>query len=205
MSIVHLIDTLTEWAQSNICDQVQLKVPPEDNEATDAGYKYTLATPVAFPMYVPTSDKLPPNVLSPFPSLCIRIINGQDDLVMSNGSVEVQFCFSTWDPGLHALDLIFPNGNGAFYKQSTEVKNNYFKRNGGGWRDVWNFVDTALRAVESATNIGSYVLDRSSPVKFGPLTEQESIPDFYPFWFAWVSFKLTYPIQRNIQNVQNFL
>jgi len=205
MSVVHLIDTLTEWAQSNICDHVKLKVPPENSEATDAGYEYTLATPVAFPMYVPSSEKLPPNIHSPFPSLCVRFLTGQDDMSASNSSVEVQLCFSVWDPGLHGDDLLFPNGSGAFFKLSTEAKKDYFQRNGEGWRDAWNFVDTALRTVESAANIGDFILDRSAPVKFGPLTEQESIPDFYPFWFAWVSFTLTQPIRRNIQNLKNLL
>lgn len=56
----------------------------------------------------------------------------------------------------------------------------YFDRNGDGWRDAWNFVDIALREIESRTNIAGYEIDRSTPVKFGPLTEQEAIPDFTP-------------------------
>jgi hypothetical protein len=59
--------------------------------------------------------------------------------------------------------------------------------------------------VESATHIGEYTIDRATPVKFGPLTEQESIPDFYPLWFAWVSFRVTYPLRRNIKEIQNLL
>jgi hypothetical protein len=43
------------------------------------------------------------------------------------------------------------------------------------------------------------------PVKYGPLTEQEAIPDFYPFWFTWVTFQLIYPLQRNDENIQQFL
>ena len=66
-------------------------------------------------------------------------------------------------------------------------------------------VDIALREVESVTNIDGLVIDRSVPVKFGPFTEQESIPDFYPFWFAWVSFSVSYPITRNIRDIENLL
>ena len=55
------------------------------------------------------------------------------------------------------------------------------------------------------TNIDGLVIDRSVPVKFGPFTEQESIPDFYPFWFAWVSFSVSYPITRNIRDIENLL
>lgn len=201
MSVVHVIDTLTEWARQNICEQINLKVPPENTAPDDSGYSYNLATPAAFAMYVPTSDKLPPGSHPPFPSLCVRFVTGQDVPADGGGSVEVQFCFSSWDPGTHGEDEFLPNGDGTYRRG----KGGAFWRNGDGWRDAWNFVDIALREVESVTNIGGYTIDRAKPVKFGPLTEQEAIPDFYPMWFAWLSFTVNYPLRRNIQELQNFL
>lgn len=201
MSVVHVIDTLTEWARQNICEQINLKVPPENTAPDDSGYSYNLATPAAFAMYVPTSDKLPPGSHPPFPSLCVRFVTGQDVPADGGGSVEVQFCFSEWDPGTHGEDEFLPNGDGTYRRG----KGGAFWRNGDGWRDAWNFVDIALREVESVTNIGGYTIDRAKPVKFGPLTEQEAIPDFYPMWFAWLSFTVNYPLRRNIQELQNFL
>lgn len=201
MSVVHVIDTLTEWARQNICEQINLKVPPENTAPDDSGYSYNLATPAAFAMYVPTSDKLPPGSHPPFPSLCVRFVTGQDVPADGGGSVEVQFCFSAWDPGTHGEDEFLPNGDGTYRRG----KGGAFWRNGDGWRDAWNFVDIALREVESVTNIGGYTIDRAKPVKFGPLTEQEAIPDFYPMWFAWLSFTVDYPLRRNIQELQNFL
>ena len=201
MSVVHVIDTLTEWARQNICEQINLKVPPENTAPDDSGYSYNLATPAAFAMYVPTSDKLPPGSHPPFPSLCVRFVTGQDVPADGGGSVEVQFCFSAWDPGTHGEDEFLPNGDGTYRRGEGGA----FWRNGDGWRDAWNFVDIALREVESVTNIGGYTIDRAKPVKFGPLTEQEAIPDFYPMWFAWLSFTVNYPLRRNIQELQNFL
>lgn len=201
MSVVHVIDTLTEWARQNICEQINLKVPPENTAPDDSGYSYNLATPAAFAMYVPTSDKLPPGSHPPFPSLCVRFVTGQDVPADGGGSVEVQFCFSAWDPGTHGEDEFLPNGDGTYRRG----KGGAFWRNGDGCRDAWNFVDIALREVESVTNIGGYTIDRAKPVKFGPLTEQEAIPDFYPMWFAWLSFTVNYPLRRNIQELQNFL
>lgn len=201
MSVVHVIDTLTEWARQNICEQINLKVPPENTAPDDSGYSYNLATPAAFAMYVPTSDKLPPGSHPPFPSLCVRFVTGQDVPADGGGSVEVQFCFSAWDPGTHGEDEFLSNGDGTYRRG----KGGAFWRNGDGWRDAWNFVDIALREVESVTNIGGYTIDRAKPVKFGPLTEQEAIPDFYPMWFAWLSFTVNYPLRRNIQELQNFL
>lgn len=206
MSVVHLIDTLTEWARQNVCEQIQLKVPPSNEEdAVDAEYRYKLATPTAFPMYVPTSEKLPPSIHSPFPSLCVRFMAGQDEPAAGRGYVDMQFCFSAWDPGLHDKDIYAPAGADPKRWKGGDVEN-HFRRTGDGWRDAWNFVDIALRAVESTTYIGEYHIDRSTPIKFGPLTEQEAIPDLYPLWFAWVSFRVSYPLtMRNIEDLNKFL
>lgn len=204
MPIVHLIDTLTEWAQKNICDHITLKVPPaNEGEAVDAGYDYETAKPVAFPMYVPTSEKLPPNVRSPFPSLCVRFLTGEDTLADGDGFLDVQFVFSTWDPGTHGKDIFVPiTADG---KRWTVNGDTQFQRNADGWRDAWNFLDIARRAVESVTQIGGYTIDRSTPIKFGPLSEQEAIADLYPFWFAWLSFRVNYRLTRNIEEFKNFL
>ena len=206
MSIVHLIDTVAEWAQVNICDQVKLKRPPKDlNAADDERLDYQLVTPAVFPMYVPTSEKLPPNIHTPIPSLCVRFMTGQDEMSNDSGFVDLQFCFSSWDPGIHGKDIFNPNGNGSYKNMSEAEAKKHFQRSAEGWRDAWNFVDTALRAIESATHIGGYVIDRVTPIKYGPLAEQEAIPDFYPYWFTWVSFRVNYPLVRNIPDIQNFL
>lgn len=207
MSVVHLIDTLTEWAQANVCAHIKLKQPPADQEAaTGEGYEYTLVNPTAFPMYIPTSEKLPPNIHSPYPALCVRFANGQDMPAQSEGFLDVQFCFATWNTGIHGKDILVPTEKAGEFKQwSGEEAEAYFRRSADGWRDAWNFVDIALRAIESTTHIGEYTIDRAQPVKFGPLTEQESIPDLYPTWFAWVNFRVNYPLWRNIQDIEQFL
>ena len=202
MTVVCVLDALTKWARENICPKILLKVPPDnDKDAEDAGYEYQLTHPAAFTLYVPTKEKLPPGILSPMPSVCVRFVEGADNLSNSKGSIGVQLCFSAWDPGTHGQDELFPNPDGTYRKGEAGT----FSRNGDGWRDVWNMVDIALLEVESVTNIDGLVIDRSVPVKFGPFTEQESIPDFYPFWFAWVSFSVSYPITRNIRDIENLL
>ena len=207
MSVVHLIDTLTEWAKVNICDHIRLKVPPDNEEANGAGYEHELVHPAVFPMYVPTEEKLPPNIHSPFPSLCVRFATGADEPAASKGSIKIEFYFSAWDPGTHGRDQFEPNGDATFRRKWTaEEATAYFKRNADGWRDVWNFVDVALRALESTAIIGGqYTIDRSKPIEFGPLKEQEAIADFYPFWFAWVSFTVNYDLRRNIAEIQHLL
>ena len=184
MSIVKILDDVTAWAQQNICAKIELKVPPKATEPNDDEYRYETANPTAFTMYVPPEDKLPKHVPSAFPSLCVRFMHSEDDLSNMRGSVGIQMMLSAWSPGKHGTE---------------------FERNGEGWRDIWNFTDIAVQAVESATSICGYEIDRSVPVRFGPLAEQEAISDFYPFWFTWVTFQLTYPLMRNIEHTNEFL
>lgn len=208
MAVTNLLDRVTGWTRETICPQITLKVPPDSElGAEDAGWEYREATPAAFAMYVPTKEKLPPDVISPFPSICVRFMEGEDDLTTGTGSVGIQMCFSAWNPGTHGEDVLLENPDDPMQPKrwTGEEADAYFRRSGDGWRDVWNMVDIALREVESVTNIDGFVLDRSKPIKFGPLTEQEAIPDYYPFWFAWISFFLTYRITRNIRGIDNLL
>lgn len=208
MTVVRIIDTVTEWIRDTICPQIKLKVPPEiETEATDQDYDFQLATPAAFSLYVPTQEKLPPSIPSPFPSICVRFLEGADDIGAERGSIGIQLYFSAWDPGTHSKDVLHQNPNNAmeYRRWSGPEAEDYFRRTGDGWRDVWNMVDIAIRELESATNISGLVIDRSQPIKFGPLTEQEAIADYYPFWFAWASFYIQYPITRNIRGVEEFL
>lgn len=208
MSVVNILDRLTDWAQKSICNQISLKVPPEDETSpTDADYEYQRMTPTAFAMYVPTKEKLPPGIPSPIPSVCVRFMEGEDNMTGKKGSIGIQLCFSAWNPGTHGKDITVPSKTE--YMAAKPWTGNeaeaYFQRNGEGWRDVWGMVDIALREIESITNIDGLVIDITKPVKFGPLVEQEAIPDYYPFWFAWVSFFVTYPIARNIRDTENLL
>lgn len=188
MTIVTILDEVTKWAQQNICSQIMLKVPPKNTEPNDYEYEYQTANPVAFTMFIPTQDRLPEDIPSAFPSLCVRFIDGEEDVARMKGTIGIQFLLSVWNPGK--------------YSANPEKQ---FQRNGDGWRDVWNFADIAVRAIEQTTNISGYEIDQTIPVKFGPLTEQEAVPDYYPFWYAWVSFQLTYPLRRNTADIQEFL
>ena len=205
MSIVKILDDVTAWAKRNICSKIVLKVPPANGEANDHDYDYKTANPVAFTMYVPTEDKLPKNIPSAFPSLCVRFIEGENNLSNMKGTIGIQFLLSVWNPGTHSEDVYVSQQGDPFNWVADLSAGEQFERNGNGWRDIWNFTDIAVQAVESVTNISGYEIDRSVPVKFGPLTEQEAVPDYYPFWFSWVTFQLTYPLLRKIENVQEFL
>lgn len=204
MSIVKILDDVTAWARQNICSKIELKVPPKNTEPNDEGYEHKTANPVTFTMYVPTEDKLPSNIPTAFPSLCVRFLEGVHDLSSMTGTIGIQFLLSTWNPGTYSADTFAVNPDDPLQWQK-DPSAEKFERNGEGWRDAWNFTDLAVGAVESVTNISGYEIDRSVSVKYGPLTEQEAVPDFYPFWFTWVTFQLKYPLLRNIDKTQEFL
>lgn len=206
MSVVKILDDVTAWAQKEICDRVKLKAPPDDDNApVDEGYEYTLVNPTAFTLFTPTKDKLPPKVISPIPSLCVRFVEGSEAFDGSGGSITMQLMFSTWEVGLHSKDILIPQEDGSFKQWTGAEADAYFRRGYDGWRDAWNFVDVALRAIESRTHVAGYEIDRQSPVDYGPLSEQEAIPDYYPMWFCWVQFTLKYPLVRNVEDIENLL
>lgn len=205
-TLVNIIERVTKWAEDNICKPVKLKVPPDDLEEADgAGYEYTLATPAAFPLFVPSKEKLPPKVRAPIPSVCIRIIDGEDGATM--GNVNMEMWFSVWNPGTHGQDILKPvDGLPLTLKawKGSEAQA-HFERNADGWRDVWNWIDTALRALESTASIDGLAINRDVPFRYGPAKDEEGIQDFYPFWFGYISFAIERPIVRNIEEYDQYL
>ena len=199
--IVTVIDSVTEWAKEHICKKIQLKVPPENTSPMDAGYSYKLENPEAIPMYKPTGDKLPKGMRFTTPSLCVYFAKAGDSVATGKGYVDIQILFSVWDPGDHGEDLYLPNGDGSYHKQADPG----FEKGSSGWRDVWNFVDIARHALESATSINGLAIDKNTDIEYGPIEAQDTVVDFYPFWYSWLSFRVTYPLMRYNEDQEQYL
>lgn len=205
MSIVNSIETVREWLEATVCPMVQLKLP--DDSATDASYPYKLVNPTAFSLFVPSKDRLPPKVPAPIPSVCVQLVEGDDDMIQSARSIKIRLCFSAWDPGYHGLDFYYPknDGSGAYIQRHNEEAKAFFQKNGEGWRDAWNFVDTALRMIENAEYIDRLRVAKENGITFGPVSEQDAVPDFYPYWFAWVEFTVEEALTRAPKDYQHLL
>ena len=202
MSIVNSIETVRDWLTAEVCPLVKLKLP--DDKATDASYPYKLVNPAAFSLFVPSKDRTPPNIAAPIPSVCVQLSQGEDDLITHTRSIRVKLCFSAWDPGYHGPDIFKPLGDGSsIYIQ--QYNKAYFMKNGEGWRDAWSFVDTALRLIENAEYMGDLRVIKEQGITFGPVSEQDAVPDFYPFWFAWVEFSVEEALTRNPKNYNHLL
>lgn len=217
MSIVNTLDRITEWAQKNLCEPVKFKTPPKEDEAKvkktldrnlsgdqvndGAGYEYKRITPIAFKWLVPSKDRIP-DVQSPFPSICVRLSEGDSE--RGSGTIPVELCFSVWNPGTHGSDIIKPLEDGSYEQWTGDDAKKFFERNNDGWRDVWNWVDLALREIESTDNLNGILIDRTT-VKYGPFKIEGEMADFYPFWFAYISFDVKYNVSRNVSRYDEFL
>lgn len=198
MTIVGTIDNICEWLNKNVCPNVLLKKPPADvKKPTNEKYEYELINPYAFPLYMPTKDKLPPGVQVSIPSIAVQLEYGTDST--DNREMNISLGFSAWNPGIHPDDWIIPEGTDTDQK---EVLTNEAE----GWRDLYNFVDRTVTALEQTTYLGDNVeIVHSDGIEFGPYKEQDSIPNYYPYWFAYVNFKVRSSLLRNNQNYQNLL
>ena len=206
MSIVNSIETVREWIEENVCPLVKLKLP--DDDAMDDTYAYKLVHPAAFSLFVPSKDRTPPNVAAPIPSVCVQLVSGDDYPLDRSRDVKIRLCFSAWDPGYHSADILVPkkDSSGAVVRQYNTDAAAAFQANGEGWRDAWNFVDTALRILENSEYIGDCLrMKKEDGISFGPVTEQDAVPDFYPYWFAWAEFTVTESVTRNPELYSKYL
>lgn len=205
MSIVNSVESIREWLDENVCPKVKLKLP--DDNATDASYPYKLVHPAAFSLFVPSKDRLPPKIAAPIPSVCVQIVQGADELIQHTRSLKIRLGFSAWDPGVHSLDIFRPKGKnyGSYVQMYNKKTNDRFEKNGEGWRDAWNFVDTALRMIENAEYVGGLRVIKEDGITFGPVTEQDAVPDFYPYWFAWAEFSVQEALTRNPESYNHLL
>lgn len=205
-TVTDIIDRVVAWTNQNICQKVELKVPPKDIDAPDGGgYEYTRVHPYCFPLFVPGNDKLPPDATVPIPSICVRVVDGID--FRATGSISLELWFSSWNPGRHGKDILKPvQGKQFVYKEWTGPEAEaYFLRSSEGWRDLWNWIDVALRAIESVESIDGLQIDREQGIKFGPAKDDQGIPDYYPFWFGYIGLTLNRPIVRNIEAYDGLL
>ncbi|MDE7204067.1 MAG: hypothetical protein K2O91_19745 [Lachnospiraceae bacterium] len=200
MSITDSMIKIADWLNETVSPNYKFKVPPDEklSDATgkrilapmDDGYQYKEVNPYAFAMFLPTKDKIPPPKRPNMPSMCVQFVSGSDDLVKERRDMNINIACSCWNPGIHIQDIYYP-------KDKWPDKPPHFEPAYTGWMDVWNLVDGILERLEAVNNIGHIQIAQDTPVTFGCYKEQDNIPDFYPFWFAWVQFKIRSNFIRN--------
>lgn len=192
MTTKKIIEGITDWVQEAICGKIELKVP--DDNANDDGYNIKRVHPVAFPLYLPAKDRIPPGIVAPIPSITVQMMEGSDNIKDKERKMKIRLCLATWNPGKHSGETMIPTENpnalgGYSYTQESTTEEMY-QRNGDGWKDLYNFQDVALSALESTQFIAGARISQDDPVNYGPFIEDGTIWDYYPYWHGWISFTI---------------
>lgn len=204
MTNVKIIEDLTTWVQENICDKVQLKLPNDNS----IGPEVTFTKPEAFALFVPAKDRLPPNVRAPIPSVCVQVMEAKDKMVDHQRTLKIRLCLACWNPGTQSGEIFVPhdNSDALFGKSYTQGKpEQSYVRNLDGWKDIWNFIDVALREIENAEFFAGVRLVKEQDIEYGPFVEDGAIWDAYPYWNAWISFAVESGLVQNPKSYQDLL
>lgn len=196
MTIVDSLIQISNWLDERVCKDLKFKAPPKEIDMPINGkYKYQEVTPKAFPMFLPAKDKLPPGIISNIPSICVQLVQGEDDNINESRELNINLGFSCWNPGAHSKDVYYP-------KETRPENPEPYKSTVDGWMDVWNFVDYALRQIEMVADMNGLKIVQSKPITFGPYKEQDDVPDYYPHWFAWIKLTVqTHYLRNNVDKI----
>jgi hypothetical protein len=182
MTVINILDEVRDWLENEICENFSFKKDPDKDEPIDAGYNHKLVKPKAFILYPPFDEK--------FPSITVQFSNGVHSKFEESGEIKLRFLFATWNSGLHYKDNKTP----------------VFKLNTEGWRDVWNFIDYALRKVTNTNSISPRIrIKHEDKITFGPMAENETLPNYYPYWCAWIEFSIQYGVNSTNEDITKLI
>ena len=200
MTITQCIENVTDWLNEAVCPKIKLKLP--DDNQNGKSYKVETVNPTAFAMYQPGKDKLPPGVIAPFPSVVVQLLEGSDDVTTCNGRMKLQLSFTAWNPGKHAGELTRVIGT---TNEAIDSSDQSFTRDAEGWKDVWNFVDRALREIENAEYMNGIRVVKELPITYGQFQQEGQISDLYPYVGAWAIFTIERGIARSGASYSEYL
>ena len=210
MNIVQSIENVTDWLNEAVCPHITLKLPDDNQNGKE--YKAKAVNPTAFAMYQPGKDKLPPGVIAPFPSVVVQLLEGSDNITAKNGRMKLQLSFTAWNPGNHAGELTrvigstVATGDEDISVQFDGVASDKsFTRDAEGWKDVWNFVDLALRKIENAEYMNGLRVVKELGITYGQFQQEGQISDLYPYWGAWAIFTIERGLTRTGASYSEFL
>lgn len=200
MSVVDSLETMASWLREHACEGVKLK-PMDPDAPEDDAFDYQLVKPEVHTLMVPSHKHKPPGMVATVPAIVIQLTGIKDDGKTQLREIGLRLSFTAFDPGIHAEDMIVPiegerssKGFGPVYRLDDGRK---FTVNYDGWRDAFNFMDRAVRVIESAGAIGDYPLKPGSEINLGNYEYQDSADELYPFWLCWCSLTVLEPLVRN--------
>ena len=181
MAVVKQLDKIKAWLEAEICPQFKFK--QANDELVDATYPYKLVNPNVFILYVPPKELI--GEANRVPSICIQFDDGNESMAKASGVLNLRLQFATFNPGEHTGDDLNIN---------TE-----------GWRDVWNLVDYIMRKLRDTELIEDLRVIKENGIHYGPISDQGQIPNFYPYYFAWMSFSVEYGMPSSKAQIRDLL
>lgn len=180
---VQIIDDIADWLNEN-CKDIKLKKPINKND------EYKLASPTAFSQFLATENV---NYID-YPFILVQFNNCDEQLINHTGDFTVLLHIGVWNPGTH------PNEG-----KNIEVGVMKYARNADGWRDAFTLADFIIDKIKQAGNIKGHNIIYSNGIKSYPYKEQNTIVDFYPYYFAEVEFTVEKTFALTPKPYDNFL
>lgn len=192
MSVVDDLHGVMGWLRDTVCPLVSLKQAPDIGEKGEEEYDFRTVHPRVYGMYWPVGNAArQPDLKTPHPGILVQLSEGSESGRDMQKTYKVRLHLSAWNPGLHGPDVWYPKeGPGPLELRYVRGAEGTYEDGYDGWQDAWSFLDTLLREVREARDIGGLSLDRSQDVAFGPYSDQGAIIDLYPYWFCWVDLTL---------------
>ena len=181
MAVIKQLDKIKSWLEAEICPQFKFK--QADDENVDATYNYELVNPNVFILYVPPKELI--GEANRVPSICIQFEDGNESMAKTSGVLNLRLYFATFNPGEHTTEG--------------------FSVNTDGWRDVWNLVDYIMRKLRDTELIGDLRIVKESGIKYGPASDGGAIPNFYPYYYAWMTFSVEYGVLPSKAQIRELL
>jgi hypothetical protein len=164
VTTVEILDKLRDWLQENVCQNIKLKVPSDDNIIS-----FELVNPTAYSAYMPFKKALPLGIKSAIPGVVVTFEEATDD--GENLSLSIRLIHCVYSPGVHDVEKFTPDNE--------------------GWRDLLNFMDKTRAAVLKNRSITGITVDL--PLTQGFYNPEEQTPDLDPYYFGWITFDVRVP------------
>lgn len=204
MTNTEIIEGLRDWVDETICGKALLKAP----EDSSVGAGVRLVKPAAFALFVPAKDRIPPGVAAPIPSVCVQVMEARDRLAEHRRVMKIRLAVACWNPGRQSGEIFVPHDDETApfdraYSRGESAES--YARSLDGWRDLWNFMDVALREIENAEFFAGVRLLAEQDIEYGPFIEEGAIWDYYPYWNSWISFQIEAGLVNNRKTYKDLL
>lgn len=185
-NMLNCIEDIASWL-NDICKGIELKKP------TDKQGNYKLANPVVFSMFMPLQQVGENNTVQ-CPSATVQLYDSIDNLKEHTGNLTIIIHTAIWSPGTHKAEIQIENDSDLPYIRNSE-----------GWKDAVTFCDFIIEELKKAGDINGHRILYENGIKCYPYKEQNTIIDFYPYFYMDIEFTIEKCFATQPKPYNNFL